>query len=1056
MITDEGLEPVASRQRSPAPASVPLCFFDKGSQVPSHIFPSNSPSQAAPSKGQGEESALGDSAPGFSPVDALLRDSSGQGHRTVCLELFAGCARLSQALRAEGFDTVAVDCKRDGVHPIVCVDLLSSSGRALVWQILRSGRVCYVHMAPPCSTASAARNIPGGPAPLRSFQAPDGLPGLPIALRSRVSHANRLYSFCRDVAVFCDSKDIAWSIENPCSSLMWVTSALSAVQASLEHKIRTVVFDNCCYGGLRKKRTAVWGSLSSLGDLASLCRAELGHVHQPWGRLPQGEWATRSEAAYPVALCKRWAAVVRASVPSAVLSEDKGCTSKASLYSLRASLGLFPKGKHPCEPQNPFSERVDMLVPLDTNPLWLIPGASPPIDQAPKGCKVLGSSRVPQGWVVSLGVPCSPEAFMQKASRCAHPAETLPPLPASLELLMTTFSQSSLQEVQRRRCRFLQSALARASELEPQERALHASMSAHVRHILQGKRLLLLHELLQGLGHADVHLVRDISSGFPLTGWLAPSNVMETKFSVPSVTVDSLWADREKLNAQAWNSTRSTGDADLDERLWQATLDDVAAGWATLDESPESPPSDCILSRRFGVVQGSRLRAIDDFSFSGLNSALGVCEKVTTMSTSHTVALILRLLSLCSNHRPTLKGRCYDLKSAYRQLPIHRDHLRFAAVCVFNPRTKRPAVLHMSALPFGAGASVSNFVRVSLGLWRVLTELALVPCTLFFDDFSSATWTEDCHNLDCTVNMLFRILGWRLATEGSKATPFQEAFQSLGVLFTLSPGADRALQVSNTEARKAEVSEWCVAVLTKGTCSSRDFRAFASRVRWLSGQVFGRSCGLALKVLLQEASLDPQHSARPLSPRARWAVSWILDHVPAAGPKRWDRAGRAKRHLFTDGCFENGVGRIGAVLCDGHCRPIAFMSSTVPTFVVSAWCADGTSHPIIQTELAAVAVAMHLWQPELFRSRTMLWIDNEVCRFALMKGHMFPESAEHMLRLCLEVEQSSDVQLWVCRVPSHSNPADAPSRGDVPAFLQGARSVQVEVGLWRHLTFPRC
>ena len=34
-------------------------------------------------------------------------------------------------------------------------DFLTAAGRALVFDLLKSGRVCYVHMAPPCSTASA-------------------------------------------------------------------------------------------------------------------------------------------------------------------------------------------------------------------------------------------------------------------------------------------------------------------------------------------------------------------------------------------------------------------------------------------------------------------------------------------------------------------------------------------------------------------------------------------------------------------------------------------------------------------------------------------------------------------------------------------------------------------------------------------------------------------------------------------------------------------------------------------------------------------------------------
>ena len=46
----------------------------------------------------------------------------------ICLELCAGCARLSKTLRARGFSTIVVDHSknRPGVlHPTICVDLAS-------------------------------------------------------------------------------------------------------------------------------------------------------------------------------------------------------------------------------------------------------------------------------------------------------------------------------------------------------------------------------------------------------------------------------------------------------------------------------------------------------------------------------------------------------------------------------------------------------------------------------------------------------------------------------------------------------------------------------------------------------------------------------------------------------------------------------------------------------------------------------------------------------------------------------------------------------------------
>ena len=55
-----------------------------------------------------------------------------------------------------------------------------------------------------------------------------------------------------------------------------------------------------------------------------------------------------------------------------------------------------------------------------------------------------------------------------------------------------------------------------------------------------------------------------------------------------------------------------------------------------------------------------------------------------------------------------------------------------------------------------------------------------------------------------------------------------------------------------------------------------------------------------------------------------------------------------------------------------------------------------------------------------------------------------------IVQACLAAEVDYGLSLWIARVPSVSNPADAPSRGEIPAFLQSASEITVEVGMiWR-------
>lgn len=55
-------------------------------------------------------------------------------------------------------------------------------------------------------------------------------------------------------------------------------------------------------------------------------------------------------------------------------------------------------------------------------------------------------------------------------------------------------------------------------ELSQEEKALHRKLPPHKRKILEGKRLLVLKEILIDEGYPDVQLVQEIEDGFDLVG----------------------------------------------------------------------------------------------------------------------------------------------------------------------------------------------------------------------------------------------------------------------------------------------------------------------------------------------------------------------------------------------------------------------------------------------------------------------------------------------------------------------------------------------------------
>ena len=113
------------------------------------------------------------------------------GGTPTLIELFCGTAGVSAQFKLAGGKSMGIDhqVKRHKLKAAaVQMDLKQRWVQELLFKEVASGRVDAIHMAPPCGTSSAARNIPikrklrqkgaPQPRPLRSHQFPDGLPSL--------------------------------------------------------------------------------------------------------------------------------------------------------------------------------------------------------------------------------------------------------------------------------------------------------------------------------------------------------------------------------------------------------------------------------------------------------------------------------------------------------------------------------------------------------------------------------------------------------------------------------------------------------------------------------------------------------------------------------------------------------------------------------------------------------------------------------------------------------------------------------------------------------------
>lgn len=105
-----------------------------------------------------------------------------------------------------------------------------------------------------------------------------------------------------------------------------------------------------------------------------------------------------------------------------------------------------------------------------------------------------------------------------------------------------------------------------------------------------------------------------------------------------------------------------------------------------------------MISPRFGLRQKSKLRPIDNLTFSGINNTVGLPEKLRVDTIEECAAAIKRWMQL-NKSEEGLVGKTYDLRKAYRQLGIKPGELSYAWIGVWSPEDQAPRFFRMEPLP---------------------------------------------------------------------------------------------------------------------------------------------------------------------------------------------------------------------------------------------------------------------------------------------------------------------------------------------------------------------
>ena len=1002
------------------------------------------------------------------PADLHTESHTATG---LVLEVFAGSCRFSKACKDSGLRAFAVDKnpKRAEHFPVANFDLTRQHDFETLCKYAEaeSGSLVHAHFAPSCGTASKAREkkIPGvsnAPRPLRSESYPDGLPSLHQHEQDRVREANISYEAMVRFLLFLVALGVSVSIENPVNSLFWNTSFMLALFAQIAGHFS--ILQHCMHGGTRDKKSKFWSfnprcpNVNLLETLAILCDGS--HVHASWKpRVVDNRlvFPTAEEAAYPILLCQRFAALClqeaidRGVGPVHSLSQQlqiSDTVGKRQIYTVQSRANKLK------QTVSEFGETIQVAVSLRPN------AAETCLKAYPKGSRILqrhlawGYNR--DEWkcgpnveiidgeryeILKIGLPRTPQKFIHEAVQAGHPKHSLARVSSQMQFVLDKVFAGDLVEVQQARAAFFKKWLKRAVELKTEEEQLHCGLPTHLQSILHGKKLLLWSEILNDLGYPDAKVIEEACQGFPLTGWASQSDVFEVLVRPPQHSVQQLSGMAKGLNMAVVSSLKKTEWSDLDEAAWHETCAESDKGW--LSKECEADLSRNFVAKRFPIRQGEKLRLIDDFSVCGVNGAFAMTEKLRVDSIDEIMASLTTLMNKGTKHQ--VLGRTFDLKSAYKQFGTDPEHVEKLRIAIKKPGGG-VAFFKALALPFGATGSVAAFLRLSAAIAFIGLKGLWLPWSSFFDDFTviAPEGLED--NTTFYAEGLFKLLGVDFASEGKKAPPFSRVFRTLGLVVDVSQLHCGLITLGHTEERRAELLESLRKVVTDGKnggqISTKSLEQLHGRLVWFNSFVFGRKLNFSIRVV--SAASRQRTSKVVVSASLLDAVTCMIDHLQSSRNVKVQRDLNISWLIFTDGAYEPTAEKpatIGGVLINPNGQVVSYFGAALPETLLAEFLEE-SRQPIYELEIFPLVVAVRLWAEFLVDVLLVHYLDNDAARSACIRGDAATPLGRALIQNYISHEYKCRFSPWFSRVPTSSNPADDPSRlvFNVP-WLQGAKCI---------------
>lgn len=340
-----------------------------------------------------------------------------------------------------------------------------------------------------------------------------------------------------------------------------------------------------------------------------------------------------------------------------------------------------------------------------------------------------------------------------------------------------------------------------------------------------------------------------------------------------------------------------------------------------------------------------------------MNSSVSQTETATVHTVDHVASMIACLLRSSERKARKLElvAKTWDLADAYKQIPLNdRAFDLDAYLAVYCPTTNKAEIFQQRVLPFGSVASVTAFLRVAHGVWKLGSRLLKLIWTSYFDDFFSVAEEPTARHTDLVIMSMFNLLGWKLSS--GKLIDYHTMCKVLGVEFDFKFAGEGLVAVRNREDRTKELCDKLDLILDTNILKRAGGERLRGRLQFASGQLFGRSARNSLRTLSKHIASNRQRLCEETSSALRNLRHQLQENMP-----RTIRGSMSDHiHMYVDASFDldgyySGVGGI-AYTSSGSI--IGFLSEKMSKSFILATMEKDQQTMIQELEMLALLIAL--------------------------------------------------------------------------------------------------